>query len=672
MSFFYNLNKRLADLAAKQDLTESVQSEAKTKRLPGLPITQKDVEKKFGGSMIKMAQAAKEAGFSDARITQAMDDLKQGKNPNDVDESALQAYLGKKKYGEQGMKALQKAGRDGASKEKMAKIRAAHDKMDEADMEEGNAFTGALAKTPKGGKFKVGNKEFTDTSDLEEGFKEMDAWLTAREKEKGTGRYDKKKISTGTVYTRKPETFDDPETDSEATGGAPKRRGRPKGKDKGPERVTAKSYKYKTGRPAKTDEDLDTDGVMMTRQSNMSSESADPADRGEYDREGEMAKHDIKTIVRHAQALHKILGDNDNLPEWVQSKLAKIEGMMTSVDDYMQNQTDEEMKEGWRGGLAGERPLMKTRRSGAETAYEEIVSFLKSPQSGIEPVARQHLMKLVNELARQATKTKEVPVVEKAKSKAQQKFMGMVHAAQKGERPASGAVAKVAKSMGKKDAEDFAATKHKGLPEKVKTKKTEEAKPDFLDIDKDGDKKESMKKAASEKKEKKVEETSTDSTSSKGGYNFGGGVYENFNSKVENIITEGMNITVNMAAGDDGEPRKSITITADGAEADQLAELLKMAGLGSQSDKQETCSSCGESACACDQEMVDENSPDWPTDQVTSDDALQYSGGLNKPKSTGQTTVPVVASQLRRQVSMEENVELERSLFKLYKDISGK
>ena len=51
----------------------------------------------------------------------------------EVEESGLQAYLGKKKYGEKGMKALQKAGREGASKEKMAKIRAQHDKLDEAD-----------------------------------------------------------------------------------------------------------------------------------------------------------------------------------------------------------------------------------------------------------------------------------------------------------------------------------------------------------------------------------------------------------------------------------------------------------------------------------------------------------------------------------------------------------
>jgi hypothetical protein len=55
----------------------------------------------------------------------------------EVEESGLQAYLGKKKYGEKGMKALQQAGRDGASKEKMATIRAKHDKLDEEEMEEG-------------------------------------------------------------------------------------------------------------------------------------------------------------------------------------------------------------------------------------------------------------------------------------------------------------------------------------------------------------------------------------------------------------------------------------------------------------------------------------------------------------------------------------------------------
>jgi hypothetical protein len=60
-------------------------------------------------------------------------------------------------------------------------------------------------------------------------------------------------------------------------------------------------------------------------------------------------------------------------------------------------------------------------------------------------------------------------VNEKAVSKQQQKFMGMVHAMQKGEKVkgASPELKKAAKSMGKKDAKDFAATKHKGLPQKV-------------------------------------------------------------------------------------------------------------------------------------------------------------------------------------------------------------
>lgn len=58
---------------------------------------------------------------------------------------------------------------------------------------------------------------------------------------------------------------------------------------------------------------------------------------------------------------------------------------------------------------------------------------------------------------------------EKAVSKQQQKFMGMVHAMQKGEKVkgASPELKKAAKGMSKKSAHDFAATKHKGLPQQV-------------------------------------------------------------------------------------------------------------------------------------------------------------------------------------------------------------
>ena len=68
-----------------------------------------------------------------------------------------------------------------------------------------------------------------------------------------------------------------------------------------------------------------------------------------------------------------------------------------------------------------------------------------------------------------ATGTK---LAEKAVSKQQQKFMGMVHAMQKGKKisGASKELKAAAKGMTKKAAKDFAKTKHKGLPEKVKKK----------------------------------------------------------------------------------------------------------------------------------------------------------------------------------------------------------
>jgi hypothetical protein len=219
--------------------------------------------------------------------------------------------------------------------------------------------------------------------------------------------------------------------------------------------------------------------------------------------------------------------------------------------------------------------------------------------------------------------------------------MGMAHAMQKGEKikGASPELKKVARTMKKGDVKDFAATKLKGLPEK-------------------------------KKKDEAVEETTTAGSvatapakTGKGGYNFGGGVYESLDRQFKQALTEGMNVSVNMSTGQDGQPSKNITISADGADADRLADLLKMAGLSSQDSG---CDTCGSTPCGC--ESLEENSPDWPTNTETSDDAMQYSGGLNGPKSTGQSTVPVLASQLRRQVSMEESADLELSLMKLYKE----
>ena len=66
------------------------------------------------------------------------------------------------------------------------------------------------------------------------------------------------------------------------------------------------------------------------------------------------------------------------------------------------------------------------------------------------------------------TQTKEL--YEKAVSRSQQRFFGMVRQAQKTGEVASPEVARVAADISKKDAKDFASTKHKGLPEKKEVK----------------------------------------------------------------------------------------------------------------------------------------------------------------------------------------------------------
>ena len=71
----------------------------------------------------------------------------------------------------------------------------------------------------------------------------------------------------------------------------------------------------------------------------------DIADRGEYDQEGDMVKDNLHTIRREADRLEKILADNENVPEWVQDKLAQVKGMLTASSEYMQTQHERDHEE---------------------------------------------------------------------------------------------------------------------------------------------------------------------------------------------------------------------------------------------------------------------------------------------------------------------------------------
>jgi len=90
----------------------------------------------------------------------------------------------------------------------------------------------------------------------------------------------------------------------------------------------------------------DAKNVMYATATKMSMKEAvkDEADKGEYDYEGDMAKSSLRTISRNAEMMHDMLGEDTNLPEWVQSKITLAEDYIVSAAQYMQSEMKEEVK----------------------------------------------------------------------------------------------------------------------------------------------------------------------------------------------------------------------------------------------------------------------------------------------------------------------------------------
>ena len=649
MNPFYDLNKRLADLSAKQDaaqLSESKQAdhvaqspltqalnESNAKKVPDLPIDKKGIKKHYGGSVVKMGSAAKDAGFSDARIRQTGEKFLQGKlKEEELDEAGYSAKAGRagKDLGKPG-KNFSKIAKGAAERygskaagERVAgavlnKLRhpanegtcpACHCSPCEC-VEEGNAFTGKLKATPKGGKFKLGDKEFKDTSDIEEGFADMDAWLASREKEKGTGKFDRKERTLpggmkATTYTRRHE--EEPIDGDEKVSTEPKRKGRPKGKDKGPERVTAKSYKYKAGRPAKTNEG-DMEG------------SHDSDESGEFGAEGDYVKNELHTMVRVARDLEKHLRDSEDLPTWCIGKLSQAKGMVVSVMDY----------------------IMSEKERGIEQATgKEGITLEKAPPGAKAERMVKGIKKSLSKDGKLSAKDKAIAYATtwKAKKAGKVEEEGLEKHSDSELKAAAG--------------KDRQADEKSGVSPQYKTSQV----------------KDELKKRSKEEVDETTVAgsvaTATAAPKAGKGMQFGKGVYESLDRQFKQALTESVNVAETVSENE-GEG-KTITVTASGPEADMLMQLLKAAGLSGQGS---SCG-CGQTPCGCD--SLEENKPDWPTNTETLDadpELRTYSGGLNGPKSTGQTTIPVVASQLRRQTSVEESVKLERSLFKTWKNYKG-
>ena len=59
--------------------------------------------------------------------------------------------------------------------------------------------------------------------------------------------------------------------------------------------------------------------------------------QGEYDREGDMAKDQLRTVNDAAKELYSIITADENLPEWVQAKITKAMDYLDTARDYMKS-----------------------------------------------------------------------------------------------------------------------------------------------------------------------------------------------------------------------------------------------------------------------------------------------------------------------------------------------
>jgi len=100
---------------------------------------------------------------------------------------------------------------------------------------------------------------------------------------------------------------------------------------------------------------------------------------GEYDDEAGMAQTNLHTIARAAQGLLDTIDNKENLPEWVQEKIAKVEGMMVTAWDYLRSQEEQGMD-----------PRMMEAKSAHPQQAAKAIAMKKA---GIKPKSQ------VNELA---------------------------------------------------------------------------------------------------------------------------------------------------------------------------------------------------------------------------------------------------------------------------------
>ena len=103
-----------------------------------------------------------------------------------------------------------------------------------------------------------------------------------------------------------------------------------------PKRVTF-AASTSGGEPAQSKQ---RDESYYTKVVDALNEAMTSIDKGEYDYEGQMARTQLQTTLRNCKDLIDMIKDDDNMPEWVQSKITLAQDYITTVRDYLQSKEE--------------------------------------------------------------------------------------------------------------------------------------------------------------------------------------------------------------------------------------------------------------------------------------------------------------------------------------------
>ena len=103
-----------------------------------------------------------------------------------------------------------------------------------------------------------------------------------------------------------------------------------------PKRITFAASKS-GGEPAQGGQ---KDESYYTKVVDALNEAMTAIDKGEYDYEGQMARTQLQTTLRNCKDLIDMIKDDDNMPEWVQSKITLAQDYITTVRDYLQSKEE--------------------------------------------------------------------------------------------------------------------------------------------------------------------------------------------------------------------------------------------------------------------------------------------------------------------------------------------